>query len=129
MTMRRTSIYTDGFAHENPIPVASQIGPLLFSGALTGRDPNSGAMPEPLAAQCANVFAHVRKLLDTAGGSLDDIAKMTFYLVDYRDRAALNEQWLHHFPDPRSRPARQVLAATLDRGAKIQCDIVAVFPQ
>lgn len=125
--MRRTSIYTGGFGHENPIPVASRVGPFLFSGALTGRDPESAEMPDDLASQCANVFAHVRALMAAAGGSMDDVAKMTFHVVDYRDRAALNEQWLAHFPDPAVRPARQVMAAVLDRGALVQCDIVAVL--
>lgn len=125
--MQRTSIYTAGFGHENPIPVASRIGPMLYSGALTGRDPSDDTMPADLAAQCEHVFAQVRLLMAAAGGSLEDIVKMTFHLVDYRDRAALNDQWLRHFPDPASRPARQVVAAALDRGARIHCDIVAVL--
>ncbi|QAY59830.1 RidA family protein [Microbacterium protaetiae] len=125
---RRQSIHIGGFSHENPIPAGSRIGPFLFSGALTGRDPQTREMPTSLAEQCANAFHHVRALLRAAGGSVDDIVKMTFWLVDYRDREALNAQWLAMFPDAASRPARHTMAAQLDRGALIQCDLVAVLP-
>lgn len=124
---RRVSIYLEGFAHANPVPVACRIGQHLHSGVLTGRDPLSGEMPEALEAQCANVFAHVRELMAAAGGSLDDIVKMTFHLARYRDREALNREWEAAFPDPADRPARQVMAAALDGGALVHCDVVAVL--
>jgi enamine deaminase RidA (YjgF/YER057c/UK114 family) len=124
---RRESIELPGFGHQNPIPAASRIGPFLFSGVLTGRDPETRELPEALDAQMANVFRHVRALLELAGGSTDDIVKMTFWLADYRDREALNREWLAVFPDAASRPARQAMAATLDGGSLVQCDLVAVL--
>ncbi|QTX04431.1 RidA family protein [Agromyces archimandritae] len=127
MPERRESIELPGFGHANPIPAASRIGPFLFSGALTGRDPETREMPAGLDAQAANVFRHVRELLAAAGGTTDDIAKMTFHLAEYRDREALNREWLAMFPDPASRPARQAIAAVLDGGSLIQCDLVAVL--
>jgi hypothetical protein len=54
--------------------------------------------------------------------------KLTVRLADYGDRDALNREWLAMFPDPDSRPARQVLAAHLDGGALIHCDLLAVLP-
>lgn len=117
----------DGFAHANPVPVASRIGNLVFSGVLTGRDPVSHEMPETLAEQCANVFDRIRELMAAVGGSTDDIGKVTVYLANFRDRKALNDRWLRMFPNPDSRPARQVIAATLDGGALIHCDVIAVL--
>ncbi|WP_297081241.1 RidA family protein [uncultured Demequina sp.] len=124
---RRQSIDLPGFGHANPIPAAARIGELLMSGVLTGRDPSTREMPATLDEQCANVFAHVRTLLAEAGGSTDDIIKMTFWLADYRDRDALNREWLAMFPDSSNRPARQAMAASLDGGCLIQCDLVAVL--
>ncbi|HWD63083.1 MAG TPA: RidA family protein [Humibacter sp.] len=121
------SVNLPGFSHANPIPAASRIGPFLFSGVLTGRDPQSHELPPTLDEQCANIFTHVRALMDAAGGSVDDIVKMTFWLADYHDRDALNRQWLALFPDASSRPARQAMAATLDGGCLIQCDLVAIL--
>ncbi|GAA0911779.1 RidA family protein [Virgisporangium aurantiacum] len=124
----RVSVEIEGFAHANPIPAASRIGNLLVSGLLTGRDPATRELPAGLDAQCANVFTHVRALMAAAGASTDDIIKMTFWLADPRDRAALNREWLAMFPDPASRPARQAMAALLDGGVLVQCDLMAMLP-
>jgi len=123
----RVSIEIAGFAHANPVPAACRIGPFLFTGVLTGRDPVTTQMPASLEAQCANVFAHMREVVAAVGGSTDDIAKITFWVADYRDRDALNREWLRMFPDAASRPARQVMAATLDGGALIHADLIAVL--
>ena len=65
--------------------------------------------------------------LAAAGGTTDDIVKMTFWLADPRDRDALNREWLAMFPDPAHRPARQAVAAQLDGGSLVQCDLFAVL--
>ncbi|GAA3706595.1 RidA family protein [Streptomyces tremellae] len=124
----RVSVELPGFAHANPVPVAARIGPFVASGALTGRDPASGAMPPGLDEQCANVFAHVRALMRAVGGSADDILKLTFHLAEPGDREALNREWLAMFPDPARRPARQAVAARLDGAARVHCDLLAVLP-
>jgi enamine deaminase RidA (YjgF/YER057c/UK114 family) len=124
---RRTSIHLAGFSHANPVPAACRIGSILVSGVLTGRDPVTREMPSGLDAQCANVFAHVRELMEVAGGSTDDILKMTFWLADYRDREALNREWTAMFPDSDNRPARQAMAAQLDGGALVHCDVMAAL--
>ena len=123
----RRSIYLSSFAHQNPIPAASVVGQMLFSGAITGRDPRTHEMPATMAAQCANIFFYIRAIMEEAGGSIDTIGKITFHLGEYRDRAALNIEWLKMFPDEATRPARQVLAAELDGGALIHADMVAVL--
>lgn len=125
---RRQSIYLQGFAHQNPVPAACRIGPYLTSGVLTGRDPETHEMPESLDAQLAHAFTHVRELMRAAGGSTDDIVKMTVHLVRYRDREALNREWVAMFPDPNDRPTRQVMAATLDGASLVQLELTAVLP-
>jgi len=123
----RESIDLPGFQHANPIPAASRKGPFVFSGGFTGRDAATGELPADLDTQVANIIGHVRTLMAEVGGSLDDVMKMTFWLVDFRDRAALNHEWLAAFPDPASRPARHVVKAELDNDLLVQADIVAVL--
>ncbi len=124
---RRESIYLEGFAHKNPVPAACRIGQHLHTGVLTGRDPETHEMPEDLDSQLANIFGHVRELMRVAGGSTDDIVKMTVFLRDYRDREALNREWIAMFPDPEDRPTRQVMAAVLDGDTLVQADLVAIL--
>lgn len=125
--MKRRSVEIKEFAHVNPVPAACRIGNVLMSGVLDGRDPASGKMPSTLEEQCAHMFAHVRSLLAEAGGSADDIIKITVWMPDLTNRAALNVEWLKMFADPNSRPARHTRHAQLPAGVLIQCDVMAVF--
>ena len=124
---RRKSIHIGGFKHANPIPNACRIGNLVMSGVILGRDA-AGAMPESLDAQCANMFAHMKAAVEAAGGSTDDIIKMTVWLKDRTQRGPVNVEWLKMFPDEHSRPARHALSMdVMDGGALVQCDFTAVI--
>lgn len=125
--MRRRSIYAEGFSHKNPIPAACRIGPMLFSGSIQGTDPATGAYGESLERQCELMFDHVRRIVQAGGGSLDQIAKMTVWMRDRSQRAALNAVWLQAFPDAQNRPARHTMQADLDGDKLIECDFVAVI--
>lgn len=127
--LRRESIFIGAFRHANPIPNACRIGNLVMSGVILGRDPITRLMPEGIALQCSNMFAHVKATVEAAGGMTDDIIKMTVWLADRSQRDPLNVEWLKMFPDESSRPARHALAAELDGGALVQCDFVAVLGQ
>ena len=125
--IQRRSVNTQGFAHVNPVPVASRIGTHLQSGVLTGRDLATRAFPESLDDQVRIVFERIAETVEAAGGTPADILKVNLWVERYRDRDAINREWESMFPDPESRPARQVIKATLDEGALIQADIVAVL--
>jgi enamine deaminase RidA (YjgF/YER057c/UK114 family) len=124
----RQAIQIAGFTHRNPVPAASRIGPYVYSGVLAGRDPITQQTPETLDEQVVLLFDRIRELMDAVGGSMDDIIKITFWVLDYRDRAAINREWERAFPHPENRPARQVMAAYLDEGTLVHADLVAILP-
>ena len=65
-------------------------------------------------------------MLDGAGATWDDVAKMTFYVADPGEsRRALNGPWLERFPDPATRPSRHNLKVDGTGPIKISCDFVA----
>ena len=108
---KRKSINYPGFKHENPIPNASRIGSILMSSIISGRDPATSTMPPDLAGQVTNIFKQIKLCVEAAGGSVDDIIKVNFWMKDpATGRAALNGEWSKMFPDPDSRPARHTLA-------------------
>ena len=125
-TARRKSIHIGGFKHANPIPNACRIGNLVMSGVILGRS-NDGKMPETLEAQCANMFAHMKATVEAAGGTTEDIIKMTVWLKDRSQRGPLNVEWLKMFPDEHSRPARHSQHADMEGGSLVQCDFTAVI--
>ena len=124
--IRRRSIYIGDFKHANPIPNACRIGNLLMSGVILGRDADRN-MPPRIEDQCANMFVHMKAIVEAGGGTTDDIIKMTVWLKDRSQRAPLNAEWTRMFPDPSSRPARHALQLDLEGGALVQCDFTAVI--
>ena len=124
---KRKSIYVEGFSHQNPIPAACRIGNTLYSGSIQGTDPASGKYGATLEEQCALMFAHVRRITEAAGGNTGDIIKMTVWMKDRSQRAALNKPWLEMFPDPNARPARHTMNGDLEGDKLIECDFVAVL--
>lgn len=123
---RRTSITVEGLAHKFPVPNACRIGNLVVSSAIHGIDPVTRTMPEDLTSQCALVFANMKAIVEAAGGTTQDIIKMTVYLRDRENRAALNEAWVSMFPDPETRPARHSQLLMVEGPSLIQCDFTAV---
>ncbi|HEX2890088.1 RidA family protein [Vineibacter terrae] len=125
---KRKSIEIPGFKHQNPIPVASRIGNLLMSSVTSGVDPGTRNLPPELTRQIANLFAHIKATVEAAGGTPDDIIKITFWMKDPANgRAAINEEWVKMFPDPDSRPARHTQHLAGDGPSQISCDFVAVL--
>jgi 2-iminobutanoate/2-iminopropanoate deaminase len=98
-----------------------------MSGVILGRDPVTSEMPAAIEAQCANMFAHMKAIVQAGGGTTDDIIKMTVWLKDRSQRAPVNAEWVKMFPDEDSRPARHSLQMEMEGGALVQCDFTAVI--
>lgn len=124
---RRKSIHIDGFAHKNPIPNASVIGNMLVTGVIMGRDTRNETIPDTIEEQCAIMFRHVRDIVEAAGGTTDDIIKMSVWLKNTSDRSALNAEWTAMFPDPENRPARHAFSLDDESIVMVQCDFMAVL--
>ena len=116
-----------GRQHHNPIPNACRIGPFVMSSVLIGADPETAALPSDLDGQCANMFANIRQLAERAGGSPQDIIRLTVWLADLDDRAALNREWLKMYPDPDARPARHARKHIGNPAHLILCEFTMVI--
>jgi 2-iminobutanoate/2-iminopropanoate deaminase len=124
---RRVSIYVEGFSHKNPIPAACRIGNLLESGSIQGTDPATGKYGATLEEQSVLMFAHMKRIVEAAGGTLEDVIKVTVWMRDRANRAPINAEWLRLFPDPHSRPARHAIQHDLDGEKLVECSFVAVL--
>lgn len=127
---KRQSINGQRPRHENPIPNASRIGNIVMSSVIGGVNPGTRDLPASLEQQVANVFANIRYDVESAGGSVEDIIKITFWVKDpASQRAALNAEWTKMFPDAAARPARHTLTLPADSRALVQADFTAVLAQ
>ncbi|MBT8198905.1 MAG: hypothetical protein KJO36_00175 [Acidimicrobiia bacterium] len=126
----RQSVQIDGLRHRSPIPAASRIGPFLTSSIIVGLDPATGELPGSTEEQISNVFGHIGAILAQAGAGWDDIAEVTFAMIDLEERGLIGPPWLEHFPDENSRPAREVQQRSgLAGGARITARFTAYLSQ
>ena len=125
---KRQSVNGSKPRHENPIPNASRIGNLVMSSVITGTNPGTREFPETFEAQVTNIFAHIRYDVEAAGGSVEDIIKVTFWVRDpTSQRSALNAGWVALFPNSESRPARHTQVLPAGGRSLVQADFVAVL--
>ena len=126
---RRRSFEVSGLHHENPIPMGTIIGNLMMTSGIFGMDPGTRRVPDDIAEQCRVMFENVRRVMEAAGGSPDDIIKLVVWTKDKSFKDAMNKEWLAMFPDEHSRPARHTMMyGGFSGNVLIQCEIVAVLP-
>ena len=125
--MTRRSIYVPGLTHKAPIPAGAVVGNLFVSSGISGKDPASGSFPEGIREQVQMAFRNACAAVEVAGGSVDDIAKVTVFLRDRDDRLYVDEEWLRLFPDEDGRPARHTLPLAREGKALIQLEVIAVI--
>jgi 2-iminobutanoate/2-iminopropanoate deaminase len=124
----RRSVNGPRARHQNPIPNASRVGNVVMSSVISGTTPGTRDLPADLPGQLKNLFGHIRSDVEAAGGSVDDIVKITFWMQDpTTGRAAINEEWVKMFPNEAARPARHTLPSGGSGNALVTCDFVAVL--
>lgn len=75
------------------------------------------------AARTRQVFENLGAVAEAAGGTLDDVVKLTIYLTDLGRFAAVNEIMAEYFKKPY--PARAAVgAAALPKGADVEAEAV-----
>ena len=113
--------------HAQPFPPAVKIGDMVFSAAVGGDDPNTHNLPEDIQSQVRNCFQTIRNIMDLAGGSPDNIAKMSVTVCDRDDRKYINPEWITMFPNEDDRPVRHTSVHDMPPGRLIQIEFFAVL--
>ena len=87
-------------------------------------DPETGAIPEGIAAQAERSCANVGAILEAAGSGFDKVFKTTCFLADMADFATFNEVYAKYFI---SKPARSCVAAkALPKGVLCEIEAIAI---
>ena len=121
-------------------PHARRFGNLLFLSGVGPRDPATNAIPGnvynadgtlaayDIAAQCRQVFANVRAVLEAAGAHWEDLVDVTVFLTDMaRDFATYNKIYAEHFTA--AQPCRTTLGITaLPTPIAIELKCIAMLP-
>lgn len=106
-----------------PYSQAVRCGKTVYLAGQIGLDPKTMELVTGLEAQARRVFENLAAVAQAAGGGLNDIVKLTIYLVDLGEFGRVNEIMTSFFTAPF--PARATLGvASLPRGALVEIDAV-----
>jgi 2-iminobutanoate/2-iminopropanoate deaminase len=107
----------------SPLSHLAVVGDLVFTAGLGGRNPDTGELPEGIAAQTEQVLSNLSGLLGEVGLGLADVVKATVHLADPdRDKAHFNAVYEKIMPAPY--PVRTAVGSTLG-GILVEIDVVA----
>ena len=126
--VRRTQIAAPDIPlHPQPFPTACKVGNVVFSSAVSGDDPVTHELPADPEVQIRNAFRTVRRIMEEAGGSLDNIGSMKVYVKDREVRPLINKIWQEVFSNEKSRPVRHMVPFDLPPGRHLQVEFIAVL--
>jgi reactive intermediate/imine deaminase len=109
-----------------PYSQAIAAGGLVFLSGQVALDPATGELVKGgLEAEARRAFENLRAVADAAGPGLNAAVRVTIYLTDLGQFAAVNRIMQEYFREPY--PARVTIGvASLPRGAAIEVDCILV---
>ena len=124
--MRRTVISTDAApAAVGPYSQAIRIGDLIYTAGQVALDPATDQIEaSTIQDQTRQVFRNLAAILEEAGSGLDRVVKMTVFMTDLGEFAAMNAVYAEHFEgDPPARSTVEVSALPL--GVRVEIEAIA----
>lgn len=110
-----------------PFSQAVRAGDFLFISGTVPYDSNTQQIVEGgLEAQTAHVMESIRAILDAAGGTMDDLVKVTVHMKDVADWAKMNTVYESYFDD--YLPARMTMQSPPPLGFLVDIDAIAYLP-
>jgi 2-iminobutanoate/2-iminopropanoate deaminase len=108
---------------------AVRAGSLLFvSGCIAVDDEGLLVGGDDVVAQTRQVLHNIGSVLAAAGAGFGDVVKVTVYLTDVDDRAAINPVRQEFFGATRPASTLVEVSALAVPGAKVEIEAVALLP-
>lgn len=109
------------------VPHAVRVNDMIYASGLSGTDPVTGEPCGDLKRQIGTALQHLRRLMEKAGGSLDNVGRAVGFCTRVEDRQMVDDVWMDLFPDPSDKPAFKVLVADLPPGQLVRIDAIALL--
>lgn len=108
---------------------AVRVGDLLFVSGCVPTDAEGNVVGgDDVAAQARKVFENIGLILERAGASFADVAKVTVYLTDVDDRPKINPVRQELFGDTKPASTLVEVSRLAIPGIKIEVEAVARVP-
>ena len=121
----RKQVVTPGGQNSPLSNVVRSGGTLYISGQLPSRPAQGAPLDSTIQGQTRSVMENIKKQVEGAGATMDDIVKCTVFLLDTKDFQGMNSVYREFFPkDP---PARSTVAVAglVSPGAKLEIECIA----
>jgi len=105
---------------------ATITGDQLFISGLLALDENGELVGrDDVTAQADHIFATMNKILATVGSSVDDVAKVTIFVLDLSHRAAINESRKRVFANHRPASTLVQVSGLIGNGTLLEIEAIA----
>ncbi len=123
--MKRIIATSEAPAAVGPYSQAVAVGNLLFCAGQIPLDPATGEIVgEDVTAQTERVCQNITGVLKANGMTFADVVKVTVFLTDLANFAAMNAVYAKYFTEPF--PARSTIqVAGLPRGSQVEIEVTA----
>lgn len=104
---------------------AVKVNGMLFASGQLGLNPATGDFAgADFKSQAEQSLKNVKAIVEAAGTTMDKVVKVSVFMADMADFAALNELYSQYFTQPY--PARSAVAVkTLPKGGLIEIEVIA----
>ena len=109
-----------------PFSPAVRAGDFVYVSGQVAMNEGGEIIPGGIEAQTRQTMQNVIAVLNEAGCTLDDVAKVNVWLDDTRDFWTFNRVYAEFFTGPA--PARSTVRSQLMVDAKIEIDVIAYKP-
>jgi 2-iminobutanoate/2-iminopropanoate deaminase len=122
---RRTCISTPNAPPPiGPYCQGNVAGPFVFTAEVGGNQPN-GMLPPKIEEQTDQAINNIEAILKAGHCSLADVAKVTVFIANLSDFAAMNGVYAKRFKPPY--PVRSIIQTALpEKGALVALDAIAL---
>ena len=126
--MKRTQVITAKAPSAiGPYSQGISVGELVFVSGQTPLRADGSLVTGTVGEQTEQCLSNAREILLAAGVTMNDVVKVTVFMTDLGQFAAMNEVYAKHFKIPY--PARStVQVAALPKGAAVEIEILAFRP-
>lgn len=107
-----------------PLSGAQEVNGLVFVSGQIHMNSEGKLEGNSIEEKLDVVISNVKKILDEAGLTLDDVIRVHLYLTDLSELPALNKVYTNYFQHPL--PARTAVGVVaLPLGASLEMDVIA----
>jgi 2-iminobutanoate/2-iminopropanoate deaminase len=107
--------------HQSP---AIRAGGLIFCSGMVAINPETGEREHgTVTSEVRRIFENLKRLLESAGSSLDRIVQVHAMIYDRIEYDVLNRAYRRYVPN--APPARTVMSVQIEAGFKVMLDVIA----